>query len=592
MAKGMDETERRLWGDRLRHANRVWQKHGLARSASGAHSDNMFQYIRAYRNQQMENGLGDIPPEDCVVINMVFEITNTLASTLLARHPQVDVSANDPKTQDGARIMEVLLNTLVQRRDMQIKRQVNRATRDALILPGGVVQHGFTPLEEFEDKDGKTLNPYTPAKPDFPWIKRRPLWDVRIDPLAETFDPDGDANWVAFRTLTTRERLEKNPNVTVPKDLHATVTIDTLGDLADAAEIGLSPDFGKLVEVWEVWVKDERKKFMISPGSDQLLQEPRDWPIRYEHLPYNFLAFNEQIDDPFGVAYPEVYWKLQQERNKVRTMLNAFVKRIRRLTFLDRSMLEDGEDQKIVDGSFAEFIYGKGNMREAIHDTLAGSVPIQELLLYDRQIKEDIRELTGVSEMDRAQRINVETASEANQVGQGAARQRGRNQGPLEDFMSDVIATYGKALQEVVPDEFTVPILGESDAARLRANEGEPFLRVEREAIQGEFLYQVRPGSMLPRNPGADIQKETAWLQTVQPFGEAINLQQSLLDLARAYDKDPTRALTTPEQQEATRGALEERGADPNAPQEGGSVGADLAQLVQLRDAQGAGGQQ
>jgi hypothetical protein len=581
----MSQTELRMWRERAAHADRVWKDHGLAK---GAYDESVLDYIAAYRNEQWKGGLGDIPRDQCVTINMVFSVTNTLMATLHARHPVVDVYAENPRSRDNAPVMERALNFLIRQRQLRWKREINRALRSSLLLPGGLVRHVYVPQLEVFDRDGVRIETYDPTKPDFPAVRAWKLWDFRFDPLAGTFDPDGDGDWCAFRSLHTMDQIERNPNLRKRKDLRPTVSIEALDLRSRAMHMLESPETPMLVELWTYYVKSERKWFALSPGCDQPVRDPDDWPVDWPHLPFNFLGFNEQEDDPFPVAFPKVYYDLQMERNKVRTMMAELVKRMRRVIMLFEDGISEADREKVFDGSLAEFIRTVMDPRQVMHEATLGGLD-QSLLLYDAKIEDDIRKILGVGDMNRAQRINVESATEAGEVAAGQSLQTGRNQGPFEDFVSDVIATFATVLQQSATQRFVVPILGESDAARLLARSAaSPFLDVGPESISGDFVYEVRPGSMLPRDPNAEKKEAVSLVQALKVFmPDAVNMPQLQVDVLRAWDRDPARYLpqAVPTPGGADLGSAQERlsalrGLPPGAERQPQRVDADVASLI------------
>lgn len=579
----MSATETKMWKSRLfEHATAVWRERGYYDDSPSERQ--VRRHMEAYKGNQWGFDLGtwDQVESDLVTDNVFFSTVNVLVSSLFARHPVVDVMASGHEYQANASRQERLVNHLVQTPKLKIKRELNKALLDAVLTPWGVIRHGFTPASEKVDKDGHLIEYYDPAKPDFPWIRRVPPWDFLCDPLADTFEPDGDARWCAFRTLAFLEDVKRNPGLIARQDLRPTRRIDVQRLTRAHRKEERSEESNELVELWTVFDKVERKWFTLSPGSDSTLREPDDWPIpTWQSLPFNLLQFNPSPADPFGVAYSELVLPLQVEINKALTIANRLIQSIRRPIFYQKGLLGDGEEAKLETLGLLEFVAVDGNPRDAVLQTQLGGLP-QELLFHIRFLIEQIRNTIGVSEMERANRVNVETASEVNQIAAGSQAQRGRNQGPWEDFLSDTFTTFGLSLQFSITDEITVPIVGESDAASLYGDrQGNPFETVTPENIQGEFLYRVRPGSTLPRDPNEDIRRELALNQALAQFGEVVALPQRAVDTVLAFDKDPSRQLATPELMRERQKVAQQQGVPPNAEVDTGGIPPNLAGLLQ-----------
>lgn len=585
----MNRDEVKKWKSRLTYASGVWRDKGLTDKSPAERRATRF--LDYYRGRQ-EGGVQwkGIAESDVVIDNVMFPIFNTLQANLYARNPKVDVISTRRSEAPNAGRMERLVNHLVGKSSLRIRREMNAALRDAFPMPFAIVRHGFTPAAEKADKDGNLIDFYDPAKPDFPWIRRWPAWDFRCDPTAQTLQPD-DVWWCAFRSMVPLEHLRRNPNIINRRDLRPTHVWAT-DSLRRVSQHDQAPDEAQLVEVWTFYDKERREWFQLTDGSDLALRNPDDWPIpSWRSLPYNILQFNEVPDDAFGVSYGELIAPLQDDLNRVVTLALELAKRQRRIVVVDREGLAEGEAEKLEALSLIEFVFAKQGQRP---QDLVKEIPVggqfQELLLLAAYLKNEIRGMIGVGEMERGQRINVETAAEAQQVGAGSAVQRGRNQGPWEDFFTDVIEKFSLAVQDTVVSEIAIPIIGPEDAQELFAAEG-PSSRFEEigpAGIQGDFLYKIRPGSTLPHDPNEELRGEIALNAALQQFGEAVNWPQRLVDLALAAEYDPRRIVAPAQMQQ---GVAEQRaqalgaGAEPGP--QNGPISPDLASLSALiRDSQ------
>jgi hypothetical protein len=591
MARGKSQKWVNQWKDRLLHADLVWKEKGY--SSDSFPEDSAERVMAAYHGKHHEALFGgdDILAGVLMTNNVFFSTVNVLLASLFARDPQADVLATAPDAKDGAARQERLVNHLVRSPKLRFKRAWNRALLDANLFHFGIVRHGFTPTQEKYTSEGKLLDAYDPARPDFPWMRRVAPWDIRIDPLAESFAPE-EATWCAFRDVMPLELARKNPALSTA-NLKPTKAIKGYPSEVNVArgsrQQNMSQDAAKLVEIWWIYDKMEREWFGISEGQDELVRQPDEWPIpTWASLPYNLLQFNPTPDDPFGTTYSRQILPLQREINAALTVANLLTQSLRRVLVVNKEGLEEDEYKKLNNLALFEVLFAKGDPKDVLKETQVGGLP-QELLVYITFLIGQIREVLGVSEMERAQRVNVETASEANQIGAGAAIQRGRNQGPWEDFLSDSIATFGLSLQYTLTDAVAVPLIGTEDATALfgGAAGGNPFETVEPEQIQGDFIYRIRPGSTLPRDPMEDIKRELAMNQALAPFGDLVNMPQRAIETVRAFEKDPAKTLQSPEQIQATRKVAEQQGANPNQeqPTQGG-LDAGLASLIN----QGGGG--
>ena len=557
MPRGMSDIEKRRWRERSHHADHVWREKGLSGDEVGQ-SGSIVKLLDAYRGDQWKHigWLNGVEMESHLVINSMFAAANTMEAQLLARLPRISVFGKTAATAATARSFEQLLNWGIV--ETKAERAWNAALRDAFFR-FGVVRLLYVPPEEMYAKSGEQVVFGSSTTSDLPQLRRVAPWDIRIDPLAESWAADADATWCEFISLYTVDQLKKMPGVSVPKDLVPTVSKDKRTIDERRRKDQYMYEAANLVEVRTVYDLAERKWFQWSPGSEKLLREPTDWPeiMRgLEGLPYALLAFNEPSDDVCPMGYAEIVWPLQMERNKVRTLLSELVRRHRRIIVANKSAFNDDiERTKITDGDIAEVFWANGDVGQAIREIPVAGMD-QGLLLYDTLIQEDIRETIGQSKMARAQRINVESATEAARVGAGDDVQSGRNQSKAEAWLRDSVRLFAKGIQALPEAQWIIPVLGPQDAASLMAGQS-AVLQLSSAEIQGEYLFDIEVGSTLPRNDRQEIAKGMAWLQIAQQFPQNVSIPAALLDTAIAMDKDPETALMNAEQVAATNEALE-----------------------------------
>lgn len=592
----MTSDEFEFWKKRLAWSHRVWSDKGFTgdegRHAGGSGSrgghDSFFRYIQAYRGKYPElEGWGGL---DIQPVQVIFSAINTLRAQLSSRNPEVIVRPDREEFSRGARIMELIQQHFIN--ELKMKRQWDKALRDSLLMPAGFVRHLYTPEMEVFTDDGERIELFAHAKPDLPSIRRWPLWDIRIDPKAEDWYSDGDAEWCAFRSLFSMDQIRKNPNMITREDLHPTIHLDERMKVWGLEGTDPGPEMNDLVEVWTVYDKTEKKWFQMTEGSGKTLREPDDWPIPWESLPYDVIFFNDDPADSGPRSMAEMLWPYQVERIKVRTLMSELVKRLRRVVFIFEQGLNEGEAKKLQRSEeLMEFILTQSNPADIMKEIQIGGFP-QELLIYDRQIAEDIRETIGQSLLDRAQRINVETATEAAGVRQGSAIQSSRNQERFENFLSDIMRNFGQALQHTIDEPLMIQIAGQADTRTTR--EFGDFLQVNPDDIKGEFKYTITVGSTLPRDNDAAIQKRLAYFQVTKDLS-FIDQKENIRQMTEDFRYDSARLVLEDEQLRGTNEALAQQGAagGANGPARGGGGGGgniDPATLALASRGGGGGG--
>jgi hypothetical protein len=550
------------WQAKLAHAHVMWGEQGLiaerlgSTKANGPKAEEIWKYLRHYRLDGWDGSWGGIDKRNLAVTTLGFAAYNTWSAGLLARHPRAQVlprlrtgSQHATEVAKDALMVEALLNYDIQTQKM--KRQYNRALFSSFFSPlGGVIRHGFTPTEEFyaDDKGEKRMERYAPAVPDRPWIRNVKSWDIRIDPTAATWEPDEDAEWVAFRQIRTIDDIKANPKLVNRRDLKPNIRLGTSAGKMRERELKGLPDT-QWFESWVIYEKRERTWFEIADrGMDKPLREPSDWPLPWKDLPYDILQFNEQMDTAFQVPYMQSVIATLIERNKLRTMMGELVKRLRRVIVYNAQALGQDEEGKLTgaDLDLAEWIECKGDPAGAISQTQVGGLDTT-LIAYDAQLQADIREALGQSQMDRAQRANVETAAESNSIQQGSAISSGRNQERIEDFLGSSIRHYAIARQAVTERSEMIPLLGVEDTRILDDHLGTDYFEVSPEQLRGEWDFEIVAGSTLQRNRQSEVALAMSDIQVAsgEILAPVFNQRQLAVNYAVARGLNPTSVLMT-----------------------------------------------
>ena len=510
----MNDAELTEWKKRLRHSDNEWRNAGLIPDGKKGSTDrySMMRFLDAYRGDFPAVLSGGAEPADQMAGNITFSIINTMVAQLSSRSPDpilrpVGKAAAEEPARRRAWLNEQLVEFMMT--DRKFKKEADMALLCAVLTGWGAVRHGYTADVEFINDNGEIISRFKNQTPDLPWIQFVRPWQMRIDPMVNAFDPDSEPRWCAFHNLYFKNQIETNPNLIMRKDLKATHIQDIRLAEERKGAIGQGdPDAMAMYEEWVVYDADSRKFFGISPGSDKLIREERDWPFEWGQLPYSWLAFNEQIDTPFPIPFPRMFYDEQMLYNKIWTIINALVSRTRRIIFASTGGIGDEGQIALLKNpeSLVEVIMTAGSPSEAVHETSFGTIDPQLIgLLY--QLKEQIREVLGVSNFDRGQRANVETAAEANSISAGGQVARGRTQERFEAFYTNIIKTSHRAfLQSEESRSIVLPIIGKNNLDFLTAADRENgFIEVSLDDLQGEFSYDVKLDSTLRTDPNTEL---------------------------------------------------------------------------------------
>lgn len=522
--------------DVLKMADLEWARNGLIpsdKAVTGSLAEVQYttmQYLDAYRGDFPDSMPGAVENVDEFVSNLIFSVANSLMAQMSSRDPEVIVRPSGGTAAEEDSWRRAWLNQKVAQawlRQKKVKREVDRMLLSAVLLPFGMVRHGFTPdISEYENDQGQIIRRLKNETPDLPWTRAVMPWQVRIDPLVNNFDMDGEPGWIAFQNLYTKWQAQGDDAINWHEDWKPTFPMDMrpyhqrktpiTGRSSDLEKHQKNGDLTMLYEEWVFYDASRRTFFGVSPGSEKLVRDEKDWPFDWGQLPASILTLNEQLDSPFGIPFPQMVWKEQILTNRIWTIIQAIVNRTRRLIFVNGSAFSQNRGQLenlLSPDSLAEYIVSDSGASAAdlINEVGTGSIDGQLLgLLF--QLKESMREALGISSFDRGQRANVETAQEASSISEGGTVQKSRTLTKFEATYVNIIETGHRAILQVPnAQNFFIPLLGEENVAFLSQGEvAQGFLEVGVADLRGEFTFGIKQNSTTPLDPAAEFTRLSA----------------------------------------------------------------------------------
>lgn len=226
----------------------------------------------------------------------------------------------------------------------------------------------------------------------------------------------------------------------------------------------------KKAEIHAIWNKADRKVYWIPVGTPGLVLEVQDDPLKLENFwPCPEPLFATQTTDTV-VPVPD-YYEYQDQAQELDDLTNRIANittAIRANGVYDASqkgierLLQDGTDNKLVPvdnwAAFAE----KGGTQGVI-----SLVPMQEiaqvlLWLYEarNQVKADLFEVSGISDLVRGQGNPNETATAQRIKGQFASNRLQAKQEQVARFCRDIIRVMAEVIAEIFSDETLLEMSG------------------------------------------------------------------------------------------------------------------------------------
>lgn len=278
-----------------------------------------------------------------------------------------------------------------------------------------------------------------------------------------------EIEWKGRRLYLSKEAVGKRfdkPERKVSESLSYSHRPDMLSP-SSAQNSGRSDDTAEIFELWDLTNKETA---FLAEGYDQLLEEPRPDPLRLENFfpcpepLYGTLSNDNLIPTPDYTEYQDQALEIDDLTNRI----SALQKALRMAGVYDASvpalqrLLNEGQDNDLIPvqrwASFAE----KGGLAKAVDLLPVDQVAkiLQGLYEARAQIKQDINELTGISDILRGATDPQETmGAQKLKSGYGSLR----IQDPKDEvarYARDCICLMGEVIATHFSDETIIEISG------------------------------------------------------------------------------------------------------------------------------------
>lgn len=272
-----------------------------------------------------------------------------------------------------------------------------------------------------------------------------------------------DVSWVAFQHFMTREQLRENFG-----DIANRLPLNVSSAEADHNEDeeswqGGENDEGQkyLGQVWEIWDKNSRKVYFISPDLPEQMLRVADDPL---HLSGFFpiatpLMFFPKISSLEPVPLYAAYEGQAKELNRITLRIARIIEALKVRGFYDSTV---GGLDRVLEADDNELIAAENVVAMQQGQTLDRSIwlmPLNELVLVLQQlytqrdqIKQIIYEITGISDIIRGSSSAYETATAQNYKNQWGALRLRRLQKQVSMFVRECLRVMGEIATRMQPE--------------------------------------------------------------------------------------------------------------------------------------------
>lgn len=490
------------------------------------HDDDWRDYINMYANEHFKNRLGEFEDEHQISIGIVFSTINTIYPSVSIARPKITVTATHPELTKPAETVEAVINYWWKHFGYQD--EFRQAVKDYLIIGHGWLKTTYlfkeeeVPREEDDMQQElmqKLTEKYTavamspqdealfPSDNEIaellPTTKKQILEDhpqvERVSPFDMFVDADAsrlyDARWLCQRIAVPASEVKDRKDWSAKARKAILATKGKMQESQGFYEDQIDKDTA-YVFVYEHYdlVNNTLCTFTLD-GTDDFLKDPE--PIPYEFGQPFIMLRNYEVPERF---YPmgeiECMEPLQLELDmtrsaQLRDLLNHVRKYASRKGTLDQENIE-----RLATGRDGELVLLEESAPDDVSKSLV-SLPSMEIPQQTYQmtqiISEDLTRVSGVSDYAMGSMPEIRrTATEAGIIQDSANSRAADKLAQIEIALAYVARRICQLGQQYLTQEQVARIEGEDGAIN--------WVEFDKEAIQGEFDFDIEAGSTQPQN--------------------------------------------------------------------------------------------
>lgn len=396
--------------------------------------------------------------------NILFSNTEVLRAALYGKAAKPDVRRRfgdqDPTARAAADIVERALIYCAETYD--VDKPIDSGILDYLLPGRGVIRVEYEPvLKERPSIDVLTGMPAmdddgTPATEQFiadQYLREKYVfWEDYLAGPARSWE---NVPWNAFRHTMSRDELQDNNF----EDWQS-VPLNWAPDIDGRKEI---PEDLKKAEVWEIWAKDERKRYWIVKGFPKPLRIDDDpyglqdfWPMPEPITSY--LSTDSNMPTPEFNAYSDQADDLDEVTARISKLTRALKRRgVYDQSIKELSRLSNAADNQFIPVENYKALSEKGGLQAAFQSEDISQIATVLVQLYQQKemLVQSIYEVTGIADVMRGASDPNETLGAQQLKAQFGSTRMKRRQRAIQKWIRDIY----KIKAEIIAEHFEPQVL-------------------------------------------------------------------------------------------------------------------------------------
>lgn len=416
--------------------------------------------IKRYRDEEEADTAQDVPKRK--KFNILWSNIQTLQPALLAREPKPMVSRrNLDRDVTSVAATEIMQRALVYEQDeCDYLSRYKDARDDYLLTARGQLWVNYVPEFGANKLDPEDQTEYRPV------IGKRVYLDhVPWDDFGHTPAP----KWEMVTAVWKRELWTRSQLIKRFKEKGKAVTLTKVTTGISKEEADKFGDIFKRGEVYAIWCKTDKKVYWISPGYSEGPLEVQEDPLSIEgFFPcppplYGTITTDTLVPVPDFLEYQSQALELDNLTARIDKLTAALrVAGAYDASFPNLENILKAPDNTLVPVNSWTAFSEKGGLAGAISFLPIQEVAevLQQLIELRNQIKQDLYELTGLSDLIRGQSRPSATATAERIKGQYISMRLDDRRSDVERFLRNALRIAGEVIVEQFNEKELLEISG------------------------------------------------------------------------------------------------------------------------------------
>jgi hypothetical protein len=483
-------------------------------------------FINLYANEHFKDRIGEFDDDHQVSIGIVFSTINTIYPSVSIARPKITVEATHPDLVKPAETVEAVINYWWKHFGFQD--EFRQSVKDYLIVGHGWLKTTYLFEEKEVPRSGDDLQQELMSKltekytavamspgdeslfptdqeiadllpttkkqvlEDHPNVERVSVFDMFVDPDATRLF---DARWLAQRIAVPASEVKNRKDWSAKQRKDILASKGTIKESDGFYDDQVDKD-ESYVFVYEHYnLVDGTICTFTLDGANDFLKDPEPIPYEFGH-PFIMLRNYEVPERFYPMGEIECMEPLQLELDmtrsaQLRDLLNHVRKYASRKGTMDQENIE-----RLATGRDGEMILleesAPDDVTKALIQLPTMDIP-QQTYQMTQVISDDMTRVSGVSDYAMGSMPEIRrTATEAGIIQDSANSRAADKLAQIEIALAFVARRICQLGQQYLTVEQVAKIVGEDGSTS--------WVQFDKEAIQGEFDFEIEAGSTQPQN--------------------------------------------------------------------------------------------